>query len=429
MNLDKVLFKSSLASIAICIAAGSSFAAHAIELSSPSAGQGKIAASDNDYTPLGIHSGGFYYFPAVEVGATYNDNVFYLPDDFEESDTIANLRGSVSMNSDWSRHEFNLLGSADLGYYQDYDNEDYQDYVLATDGRYDVLRGSFATGKAGYMKLHQPRSSLDNRFSKTPIEYDYSYLGAGYDHQPARFRTLFTLNYATLDFENNKNIFGQKIDTQDRNRDRPEAILRFGYEYKQGRRLFIQGAYNQVNYDQKVDNTGQERSSKGYKITTGMNFDLTHLLVGDVFIGVVKQDYDDRTTSSNISDPLIGFHLTWTPTGLTTVHLNLDINPQEATEPTSPGYLSTVFSVGVNHELRRNVILLGNVGYTDNQYEQDGPGQKDNENITYVGLGGKYLFSRRFYASAEYNYERRRSDIAAQEYKTNEVMLALGANW
>ena len=128
-------------------------------------------------------------------------------------------------------------------------------------------------------------------------------------------------------------------------------------------------------------------------------------------------------------DPLVGFHLTWTPTGLTTVHLNLDRNPQETTEPTSPGYLSTVFSVGVDHELRRNVILLGNVGYTDNQYEQDGPGQKDNENITYVGLGGKYLFSRRFYASAEYNYERRRSDIAAQEYKTNEVMLALGANW
>ena len=439
MRLDKALFKASLALITLCVTVGSTSAVHAtdlynpsptnaIELRNPAAGQKKITARDKDYTPLGIHSGGFFYYPAVEIGARYNDNVFYLPDDLAESDYIANLRGSLSMNSNWSRHEFNLLGSADLGYYQEYDNEDYKDYVLAADGRYDVLRGSFATARAGYMKLHESRSSLDNRFGTTPTKYDYSYLGAGYDHQPAKFRTLFTFDYGKLDYDNVTNIFGQKVDNHDRDRTRPEAILRLGYEYMQGRRLFIQGAVNKVDYDQKVDNSGQERSSKGYKVTSGINFNLTNLLVGDVFIGYVNQNYDDPDFS-DISDPLVGFHLTWMPTGLTTFDLNLDRKPQETTEPTASGYLSTIFSVRVEHELKRNIILFGIGGYTENKYEQNVQGLKEKENITDVGLGGKYLFSRRFYASADYRYQRRRSDIATQEYNDNQVMLALGANW
>ena len=412
MNFDKALCKALLALIAICVANGSS-------------------AAGGEYAPLGIHSGGFFYYPTVEIGANYIDNVFYLPDDLAESDSFATLKASLAMNSNWNRHAFNLLGSADLGYYREYDSENYKNYVLAADGRYDVLRGSFATARAGYMKLTESRSSLDNRFGTTPTKYNYSYLGAGYDHQPAKFRTLFTFDYGKLDYDNVTNIFGQEVDNHDRDRTLPKAILRFGYEYMPGRRLFIQGQVNRVNYDQKVDNSGQDRSSKGYKITAGMNFDLTHLLVGDIFVGFLEQNYPDYTTSTSISDPLVGFHLTWFPTRLTTVHLNLDRNPEETTEPNSPGYLSTAFSTAIEHELKRNIILTARFGYTENKYKQNVnlPGLKENENDTEVRLGGKYLFSRRFFASAEYIYQRRRSDIPTQEYNVNQGMLSLGANW
>ena len=435
MNFVKALFRASLASIMICIAVGSSSATYAINLSNPAAGQGKIATRDNAFNPLGIHAGGFYFFPAAELGASYNDNIYYVKDDtfesrFDKSDYIANLRSSVSMNSNWNRHEVNLLGSADLGRYDENTNEDYEDYVVAADGRYDVMRRSFATGRAGYMRLHESRSSLDDRFGKDPTEYDYWYLGAGYDHQPARFRTLFTLDFEKLEYDNVTNIFNERVDNHDRDRGRTEAILRLGYEDRLNRRIFIQGAVNSVDYDQRRDNLGQERSSDGYKITAGLNLNLTHLLVGDIFAGYMEQDYDDSSFDDS-SALLVGFHLTWTPTMLTTVDLNLDTTSQETTEPDAGGYLSTVFTARVEHELRRNIMLFGNFGYIDNQYEQsDAPGRsKGSENVTSVGLGGKYQFSRRFYATAEYRYKERSSDISSQDYENNQVLLNLGANW
>ena len=423
MNFVKALFKASLASIMICIAVGSS------------SGQAKIAARDTGFNPLGIHAGGFYFFPAAEIGASYNDNIYYVEDDFvvpgfDKSDYIANLRSSVSMNSNWNRHEVNLLGSADIGRYKDHTGEDYEDYVIAADGRYDVMRRSHATGRAGYMRLHESRSSLDDRFGKEPTEYDYWYLGAGYDHQPARFRTLFTLDFEKFEFDNVTNYLNERVDNHDRDRGRTEAILRLGYENKPNSRIFIQGAVNSVDYDQRLDNQGLERSSDGYKITAGRNFNLTHLLEGDVFVGYMKQYYDD----SSFEDPsggLVGFHLTWTPTMLTTFDLNLDRTSQETTEPAASGYLSTVFTARVGHELKRNIMLFANIGYIDNEYEQsNAPGrQKNNEEVLSFGLGGKYLFSRRFYATAEYRYQERSADISSQNYKNNQVLLNLGANW
>ena len=434
MKSEKLRLSASLASFVLvasigCVSTAQAIvAAHEIELSDPASGQDKIAAGDKDFNPLGIHAGGFYLYPAIEIGVMADDNIFRIPDKIAESDVVTNLRGSVSINSNWNRHELNFIASADLGYYKDFDSEDYKDYVVATNGRYDVMRDSFATGKAGYMRQHEDRSSLDDRFGTTPTEYDLSYIGAGYDHQPGKVRTLFTVNYQKLDYQDVFNILGEEVNNDDRDRTRPEALLRFGYENMPNRRIFIEGKVNAVDYDQRFDDNGAERSSNGYKVTTGMNFDLTHLLVGDVFVGYVEQKYDDPRFS-DISDGLFGFGLTWMPTGLTTVGFNLDKSPQETTEPTASGYLSTVFSVSLKHELMRNLMLSGNIGYTDNNYGQNAPGQKENENISNFGLGAKYSFNRRFYATADYRYQKRSSDIAIQEYKLNQGMLAIGANW
>jgi len=67
--------------------------------------------------------------------------------------------------------------------------------------------------------------------------------------------------------------------------------------------------------------------------------------------------------------------------------------------------------------------------YRDNKYQQLVPGGKENEDIFGADLGMKYLFNRRFYATVEYKYERRNSDLERQEYKLNRGFLSLGANW
>ncbi len=390
--------------------------------------QRSAVSSDNEYRPLGLHIGGFYLYPEVEAGVKQDSNIFRLPEELEVTDTIKFAKISVPMRSNWNRHMLNAFVSANLGYYDEFKNEDYQYYTATADGRYDVLRNSFLSGKIGYKRRDKDRSSLDDRGTRRPTKFDHTYVGIDYDHSPYRLRTLIQLYYENYDFKNSENLLGEVIDNNDRDRSRPVATFRMGYENLPGRRIFIEAAINSVDYDQTFDNNGLERSSKGYKIKAGINYNLTSLIVGDVFVGYLEQNYNEPS-ASDLNDPLLGFGLVWFPSGLTTVNLELDRKPVETTDPNAIAYLSTIFLMQVDHELLRNVLLTAMFKYRDNKYNQITPGSKENEDYANVGLGVKYLFSRRFFATAQYDYVRRNSDIKTQEFKRHRGILSIGANW
>jgi hypothetical protein len=413
------------------------------------AGNTEVAFSDEvGYAPLGFHPGSFYIFPVVEIGIGYDDNVFRVPEnakrtgafvDGPESDAAVTARASVTANSDWNRHEMRGMASIDLGKYSELSSEDFVNYKVGVDGKLDVKRGQYATGNAGFGKGTESRSSVDDRevdnFTETPTvygveptQYFETYVGAGYNYKPAKLGVSAGLDYRTIDYDDVTNIFGENVDNSDRNRARTDAHVRFAYEVMPQRSLYLEGAVNSVDYDRPVDNNGIERSSTGYKATAGMNFDLSNLLLGDIYAGYLEQNYDSPT-QGDISSSLFGFGLQWFPSRLTSVGLRLDRNVEESTEASASGYLSTTAGVNINHELKRNIILSANADYTENKFKQNVPGQKEREDITGLGLEARYLISRRFYTSLRYRHEYRNSDIKLQEYTNNWGLITLGVNW
>jgi hypothetical protein len=413
------------------------------------AGNTEVAFSDEGgYAPLGFHPGSFYIFPVVEIGIGYDDNVFRVPENTErteafvngpESDTVVTARASVAANSDWNRHELRGMASIDLGKYSELSSEDFGNYAVDVDGKLDVKRGQYATGNAGFRKGTESRSSVDDReldnftdtptvFGVEPTEFFETYVGAGYNYKPAKLGASADLDYRTIEYDDVTNIFGENVDNSDRNRSRTGARVRFGYEVMPQRSLYVEGAVNSVDYDRPVDNNGIERSSVGYKATAGMHFDLSNLLLGDIYVGYLEQNYDSPT-QGDISGSVYGLGLQWYPSRLTSINLHLDRNVEESTEATASGYLSTTARIGVEHELKRNIILSANADYTENKFKQNLPGQKEREDITGFGLEGRYLISRRFYTSLRYRHEYRNSDIRLQEYTNNRGLLTLGVNW
>ena len=67
---------------------------------------------------LGLHLGGFYVFPSLTNGISYNDNVF-AADNNEEGDFLYTLEPQVAVRSDWNRHAVGLAAGGRLGYYFD----------------------------------------------------------------------------------------------------------------------------------------------------------------------------------------------------------------------------------------------------------------------------------------------------------------------
>lgn len=394
----------------------------------PARGQGVQQHRRNDYTPLGLRAGSFLFYPELELVGEYDSNIFRLPEDFEEDDFITHVKPSVSMNSNWNRHALNAYAGADLAWHDDHSSEDYTDYRLSADGRLDVLRDSAASGAIGYADLHEDRSSTDGRGGVEPTPYTQAYLNLGYQHRFNRMGVKLAYDTETLEYESVRGILGGVIYNGDRDRTRDEFSLRLSYQLRPQFDVFAEGSVNTVDYEDRFDAGGRERSSDGYKLIGGVSIDLTNLLEGDAYLGYLRQEYDDPLFD-DISDPTLGFGLRWMPSGLTTFSANLDRKPQETTSPTASGYLSTIFSLGVDHELKRNILLDGVLSYTSNDYQQNVPGGKEEEDTLRAGLGVKYLFNRRFYAGAGYDYEKRTSDIAIQEYSLHQARVSVGARW
>lgn len=408
-----------------------------------------VIANETGYEPLGIHTGSFFIYPAVRLGLTFDENLFRLPEqntentgaiiDEVDSDSSMTAGASVTINSDWNRHALNGIISIDAGQYDEFEGENYQNYLLGIDGRFDIKRGIYFTAKAGTRKNNEDRSSVDSRevdstpetptvFGIEPTQLGTDHLGVAYVYHPAKLGIEFDVNFQSLNYENTTSVFGENVNNTDRDRTLADVSLRLGYEILPQRSVYIQAQVDNVDYELPFDDNGIARTSEGTKISAGVNFQLNNLLVGDVFVGRVERNYDSLL-QTDISSDLIGLDLTWFPTRLMSVIIGLDKSIEESTEESTSGYLSSTASLSVTHELKRNIIISLHADLTKNEFEQNVANQKEQEQITGYGLGINYKPSRRWYLSLDYRHEERESDIQLQEYTNDQILFSLGLNW
>ncbi len=381
-----------------------------------------------DYQPPGIRVGSFVLGTGAELAYENNDNIYYR-NNLNISDNIFHIRPWANLNSDWNRHALNFNVYADIGRYSDFGTEDYEDWVASLNGRFDVKRGSSFNYKASYMQLHEDRASPDGRLGIRPAEFVLSGFDIGYSHAFNRMTIGLNWKLADTDYDNTVRINGDIVDHQDRDRSRDEVTLRFDYDMSGQRGIFFSGEINNTDYDQVFDNAGYARSSDGYNLRGGVSWDQTGVLVGDLYVIYLQQDYDDPRFG-NIDGWGLGANLDWTPTELTNVNVQFRNAPQETTVVGASGYYSSLYSARVQHELRRNWLLNARVSYTDNNYEVIGNAPNtvlNDTQVTRAGAGVSYLFNRNFYISGGYVYEKQAANLSRFEYKTNRWFLTVGA--
>lgn len=400
---------------------------HAQQYFDPGIMQRTIESKPDDYAPVGARVGSFMFWPGAELVYESNDNVFYDETD-EIDDTIWHVRPWVNVASDWNRHSLNFSGWADFARYDDFGVLDYEDWALRLDGRFDVKRESFFSWEVSEMSLHEDRRSPDARQGLKVTEFDYGGYGFGYDHTFNKLTLGAYLRGNYFDYKNNVNLDGEVIDNQFRDRDETTFTFRADYLSRPGRTYFAAVGRAEIDYDITVDPNGFRRSSSSDFLRLGVNWDLTGKLNGELFGQWTDRDYDDPTFPS-VDGFNLGAGLTWTPTQLTTVSLRLAGGPQETVQADAAGYFSRLYSVRVQHELRRNLLLNLRASYTDNDYESlpgAPPDSLRDTQITRAGAGLTYLLNRNFYVSGGYVYEDQSSNQARFEYRSNRWFLTLG---
>lgn len=386
----------------------------------PPRGQTVTERQRPDLDPLGIRAASFLVFPRFELGESYNDNIFATPGN-RKNDFITTLTPEIRVQSDWNQHFLAFDARGDIGRYATNSSENYEDATISTNGRLDIVRGSFVTGGATLNKLHEDRGSPDAiANAKNPTEYYVFTPTIGATHRWNRFSLRGDATLQRYMFNNAETGSGVIINNKDRDRSRYVVSLRGGYEIVPDYEAFIRGAWNTVNYSSAVDNNGFNRDSNGYEVVAGTRIDFSGITFGDVFAGYRRQIYDDARLQT-VSGPTFGGLITWNVTGLTTVKGSITRSVEESTLANASGFFATEYKATVDHELLRNLLIGASLSALVDDYK----GISRTDNYYRGGAYARYLMNRNLYLTARYDYEKRDSNAAGADYARNVFLVSV----
>jgi len=398
----------------------------------PGRGQTVQGRPRPQYDPLGVRMGSFVLLPSMDVIQQYESNIFATPNN-EESDLITRFLPNLTLQSDWNNHQFQLETGADLGYYWDNTDEDYQDYFIGASGRVDIKRSTQLRLATRYRRAHESRESPDDadavagaRVAEEPTVLDIYSGDASLRHDFGRLNATVFGSFDRLSFDDPEAIGGGTITEHDRDRDIYEGRLRVGYEIVPAYEAFVTSSYNVRNYDGTESGTGIDRDSEGYAVAVGMSVDLGGVIFGDFFVGYRDQSYDDPTLN-DVNGFGGGGDVTWNVTGLTTITGSLTGDIRETTTAGASGRKVATAEARVDHELRRNIILGAGVNGTRDDYD----GISRTDWIYGAGADATYLINRHLSGGVEYEFRQRDADtgFSGDDFTNHVFMVRVGLQY
>lgn len=393
-----------------------------IELPPFNSEDGVLFRARPGYDPLGLRLGSFVALPSVSAGTLYNSNVFNTPS-ATKSDWALEIMPTLRLISDLPRHALSLLVGAHGLFHDRLTSEDTIDIAVSGQGRLDIRRSTNVVVDAGYDVLHENRGAPDLPGNAAkPTEYAATHVQATLNQSFNRLQVSAGASLQNLGYRNTKLTppGPTVLDNHDRDRDTTTVFGQAAYEFSPGYSAFVRGSYNQRVYDLTQDSAGLRRDSHGLETDGGLQFEVTRLLIGQIYGGYLQQSFDD-SHFSNIGGGAFGAQLEWHPTPLTTVRFNARRSIQDTTIPGASSYTSSHFAVGVDHELLRNLVISVDALYDDNVYN----GAPRSDAFWGASVGAMYLLNRNLEANLGYVFSKRDSNVAGFDYVNNLFRLGL----
>jgi hypothetical protein len=378
-----------------------------------------------DYEALGGRVGSFIAYPKVTVGEFYNDNIFVTEDD-EVDDFITVIEPTLEVKSDWGRHALSFEGGAEFGLYADETDENYQDYFAGAASRFDISESTYLGANGSFQHLHEDRGDPDDVQGEEPTEYNRFGPRLEGFHDLGRVNLTLGGGFLRLDYDDvDAAVGGGEINNDDRDRDRFNGSLRVGYEIVPEYEAFVRGGFDVVDYDDSVDDNGFDRDSEGFDVVGGVKIDFGGLIFGDFFAGYSYRNYDDSDLDT-IDGVDVGADFTWNVTPLTTITGGVARIIEETTQNSASGRYVTTGTVGVDHELLRNLIVGASGGIENDDYE----GISREDWIYTAGASVDYFLNRYVFMGADYSFRHRDSDeTGIDDYYENIVGVTLGVQY
>jgi hypothetical protein len=384
-------------------------------------GKSVLERSRAEYAPLGLRLGAFNANASVDSSLGYTDNLFY-DDTRKDGDANLYLKPSVDLSSTWSRHGLAFGAASEVIRYSSRDTENTSGWNAYARGRLDVSSAASLSADISHDRSYESRSSFQasqNALKPVPVDVDRAALSGTFVGN--RMRLIGTLSTSSESYGRVSADNGGFVDSSGRDVTTNVASARVDYAVSPSVAVFVYAESNDRAYD-----TNRNFDSKGSIISVGASFEVTGLSRGELQVGSLKQDYKSLS-SGNQSTTYVNGKLEWFPTPLTSVtgKLSRNVNDTPNISGGSVSAIATSTSLGVDHELLRNLILSAE--YKHFSYDFSGIDRSDaGDTLT---LSGRYYMNRRVSLDAAIRHEKYNSSGSQsfRDYTSN--WLRLGLTW
>ena len=382
-----------------------------------------------EYDPGGMRVGAFTLFPSMSSGGGANSNVFNA--EVGTQDFFYSLNAGAKLESVWSRHKFSLEGQTKSVWYSNQVSENRNDWNVNADLRLDVVRGTSFAFDAVYALEHEARGfehaggALEASDPASPTLFRRNGFTGELKHTLNRLTLSLGGGWENLDYNDSETLGSLIIPSEViNNDDRDRSVLKYqgkaALEVWGDTSIFVRGIMLSTDYVAELDDAAVNRDSEEVLLDGGFAFEISHVLMGEMAAGLSQKAFDDAALNE-VSGVTANVKLKWYPSMLTNVTLVGGRSNLETSIAGASSVISTKGGVTIDHELLRNLILSGQVGYENAEYLDT----IRNDDTLRGSLSTRYLINNNLHLDAGWEFVDRTSTDQPFAYSGSQFQLSI----
>ncbi|MDZ7599750.1 MAG: outer membrane beta-barrel protein [Hoeflea sp.] len=329
---------------------------------------------------------------------------------------------SGTLQSDWSRHQLTVDGSAT--YQKNLSGTGTEQPSANLDARLnlDLLNDMTGILGAGYSYSRESRTD-PNAISGATTQSGIHELRAsiGLQKDLGLLRGTTSLDVTRRVYGDATSSTGGSILVDDRDTLGGELTARIGYVMSPALIPFLEASIGRERYDVRFDSTGAERSSTTMGGRGGAEFDLGEKLSGELAAGYVLRSIDDANLSDLAGLTLDG-EINWSPRRGTDLMAGMNTTLESATAAGESG--SVVYEFDTTLTQRIHSAVVARLGAEAGLRDYDSRSGRGNQRSYGVSTGLTWSINRYLDLDADASYTRTREPGVTDE-KTARVGLGL----
>jgi hypothetical protein len=356
------------------------------------------------YEEAGMRIGSFIIHGDLDESVGYNSNVLGFSG--SPGSAVVETAPSISINSDWSRNALGASFSVDDQRYLNTASQNRTDWNAAIGGAYTIGRGDLTLAYS-HANEHESPTDIGAPPTGTPIPYTDDDFRTSYTFDLGRVKITPNFEYSLYRF-GTADVIGQPANQSFRDSNIAQGGAAFRYELSDQRSLLLVFQGINATYIHPQANQLSLNSTSGL-VLAGIDYQYNGVWRYQFLAGVEARHFSASQFGTRVA-PIVKAAVIWTPTGLTTVTGTLLRTLDEPIEEGTSGFTYNSAELRLDHELRRNVLLNGELGTKIAQYQQGGGTQTQ----YYASVGASWLLNRRMRLGLQYTFTRQNSSSGAE---------------